>query len=1105
MAERPSAGSPSDPTKRLSDDATIPQASAGDEHRFNPGEVLAARYRVIRIAGAGGMGVVYEVEDLELHERVALKTLHAGPAANERELARLRREVQLARRVTHPNVCRIYDVGRHEDVVFVTMELLEGDTLTAYGAARGRLPYDEAAAILRQLCAGLQAAHDAGVIHRDFKSGNVMLVRRGSEMRAVITDFGLARTSDPTVDALASHTGAIVGTPAYMAPEQIEGAELTPAVDIYALGVVAFELITGEMPFLDTSISGLVRRLREPPPTPRAYMPDLAPKWEALILHCMEREPRDRFENAAAVARAIDDDAAPAFWRAASSSRGRRRLTPSRRNALIAVAAVLAIAVAIGAWTIARRRDSTKAIASGTQQARRSVAILGFRNLSQRADAAWLSTALAEMLSTELAAAESLRMVSGEEIARAKRDLGVPEIESHHPPMLAKFRAATGADFVVGGSYVSLPDKTLRLDLKIQRTTGGDTIAAFGTAGTEGDLFSLVARAGAELRTRLGADARLAEGLDLRRAVPANSEAARHFSAGVARLRQFDAIGARQSLENAIAADPQFALAYGELSDAYAFLGYDDKAAAAARRGLEISGGLPRSERLLLEATYHQRSHRLKEAIDLYRSLVKQFPDDPDHRVRLVNALIDNSRGPEALAEVETMKKLHGTYDVDPRVDLLESWSADIVSDYKRILTSADRAIAKARAVQNRDVLGEALVMRAVALAGTAKTEEALSSFDEAEDLFGATGNRAGIAKSLRKRSFVFWRRGDLQEARRLNERALKIYQDIGQQLGAASAIGGIGVILNSQGEHSEARARFSEALEIYRRIGDRQNTAWALSSIAGTYVMQQELEEGIRRYEEALTLARELRDVHQTGNTLANIGITYSMKGDLAPAERYLREALDVFRKMGDPTTVAEIEAYLGGVSYRRGDLRAARERFDRALKTRREAGERGGVADVQRALAAVELEERNPTNALALATAAASEYEAEARHADRVRALIIIADANTTLGRPAEARATLKTARQLIPSVEDPEVPVAIDVAQARLDGDIPALEKLVAQTVREKLVEVNFAARIAIAEAELRAGRTAAARRRIAELATDAGARGYGLVVRRAQALQ
>lgn len=1089
MADRkPSAGSPFDPTTPLSRDATTPHSDdAYGEHRFAPGELLAGRYRILRVAGSGGMGVVYEADDLELGERVALKTLHGGATADERDVARLRREVQLARRVTHPNVCRIYDAGRHEDILFVTMELLEGDTLTAHIAARGRLAPSEAEHILRQLCAGLQAAHDAGIIHRDFKSGNVMLVRRGSDVRAVITDFGLARTAAPSLDALASHAGRIVGTPAYMAPEQIEGAELTAAVDIYALGVVAFEMIAGEMPFRDASISGLLKRLRDPAPTPRFYVADVDPRWEAVIVRCLNRDPRERFATPMEVARALSEEPLP-------PPAPRRNWLP----AAIGVALLLAIGGAAGIAYFAAKPKAAAPVAA--QAPRRSVAILGFRNLSPGQEAAWLSTALAEMLATELAAAESLRIIPGEEIARAKRDLRLENVESHAAPTLARIRGATGADFVVAGSYVVLPGRNLRLDVRVQRTTGGETAAAFGTAGTESDLFTLVSRAGEELRSRLGADARLAEGLDLRRAVPMNSEAGGHFAAGVARLRAYDAAGARDALERAVAADPQFALAYGELADAYSILGYDDRAAAAARKGLELSGRLPRSERLLLDAQYHQHAHQLEKAIDLYRSLVSQFPDDVEYRVRLVNALVFTGSGDEALKEVAAMRRLAGH---DPRVDLLESWGAEATTDTARMLVAADRAIAKARAVGNRDVTAEAMIMRGVALSMTGRIPEALAAFDEADELFGATGNRGGIAKSLRKRSYVDWRRGNLDEARRLNERALKIYRELGQQAGLAAATGGLGVLLNSQGKHGEARAHFAQALEIYRRIGDRQNVIWALSSIAGTYAMQNQLDEALRRYEEALASARERGDESQAANTLANIGITHTFKGDIAAAEPALTEALALYRKLGDKSAAAEVEAKLGDLAFMKGDLRAARARHELSMKMRRELGET--VADNHDSLAHIELAEGNPANALAQATAAASEYEAQERAAARARTLTLIAHAYADLGRTADARKALKDARQFLSAVEDPEVEVYLQLEEARLDGNLAALEKLIARTAREQMVGANFDARLELAKAELRTGRRASALARAAALAKDAEARGYGLMARQARALK
>lgn len=968
-----------DPTTPLSRDATTPLSSerTGEVHQFAPDDLLAGRYRILGVAGAGGMGVVYEAEDLELGERVALKTLHAPHDAGERDIARLRREVQLARRVTHPNVCRIYDAGRHEQVIFVTMELLEGETLAHHLGQRGRLPGGEVKEIVRQLCAGLQAAHDAGVIHRDFKSANVILVQRGSGIRAVITDFGLARTTTPALDAHVSHSGALIGTPAYMAPEQIRGESVTPAADIYALGVVAFELVTGTTPFPHGGFTSLVRRTQEAPPAPRSVASDVDPLWDALIVRCLERHPRDRFASAAEVARALDEGVPP------------RR----SKKAKWLVAAIIALAVIGTIAAVATRSMAPPQVATVKTPARRAVAILGFRNLSGRPDAAWLSAALTEMLSTELAAAESLRLVPGEEVARVKRDLGVSEGESHAPMTLAKIRAATGADYVVLGSFVSLPDRSLRVDVRVQKTTGAESPASFRATGSESDLFALVASTGAQLRTQLGGSAQLAQGIDLRRAVPVNAEAARHFAAGVARLRAFDAIGARDALQKAVSADPQFALAYAELSDAYAFLGHDDLAAEAASKAVALSAALPRSERMLIQAKFHQRAHEYDKAIELYRSLVALYPDDREHRVRLATALIENSRGHDALAVIKEMDP------ADPRTDLLASGAHEMFSDYAAILAAADRAIARARAARNRDVLAEALILRAWSLAGTARLDEAADAFDEAEDLFASSGNRAGVAKVLRRRSFVSWRRGDLDEARRLNERALKIYREVGQLLGAANSTGGIGVILRNQGQFREARIRFEEALAIYRRIGDRQNTAWALSSIADTYSEEERYDQAIALYQQALPLAREVGDLDQTATTLGSLGSTYMVKGELAKAEPYLQEALALFRKNEDRSSVAMLETSLGDLAFRRGDLRTARRLHQHALDERRAMGERAYIAESQLYLGEVELAEGNAAAALAHATAAATEFESARLTREHEKATSLIARANAAL----------------------------------------------------------------------------------------------------------
>src|SRR6202453_4848915 len=274
---------------------------------FQPNQMLAGRFRVIRFIARGGMGEVYEAEDEELNERVAVKTARFESAKSAHEVERFRREIQLARKVTHPNVCRTFDVFRHtetthdgsrRETLFVSMELLTGETLDKLIRREGRLTTSAALPIVKQMAAGLSAAHQAGVVHRDFKSANVVLIspNSGSQtIRAVITDFGLAHA-----EFQGSHTltrpGDIVGTPAYMAPEQIEGGEITPATDIYSLGVVIYEMLTGELPFsADTPLATAMKRLNQPAPTLRTRFPEADPVWEKVVARCLERAPQNPY------------------------------------------------------------------------------------------------------------------------------------------------------------------------------------------------------------------------------------------------------------------------------------------------------------------------------------------------------------------------------------------------------------------------------------------------------------------------------------------------------------------------------------------------------------------------------------------------------------------------------------------------------------------------------------------------------------------------------------------------------------------------------------------------------------------------------------------
>jgi serine/threonine-protein kinase len=286
------------PVRAIPPTTSRPRSGGPEEGRFLPGTMLAGRYRIFGLVGRGGMGEVYRADDLKLGQTVALKFL---PRAVERDgdrLALFLEEIRLARQISHPNVCRVYDVGEAEGLHFLSMEFIDGEDLSSLLRRIDRLPRDKAIQIARQLCAGLAAAHEQGVLHRDLKPSNVMIDGRG---RARITDFGLARLAVEIQGA-----DARAGTPAFMAPEQIDGTGVTVKSDLYGLGMVLYELCTGQQAFKAASAAESARLKRESTPTsPSALIEGFDPAVERIILRCLERDPARRPATALGVAAAL--------------------------------------------------------------------------------------------------------------------------------------------------------------------------------------------------------------------------------------------------------------------------------------------------------------------------------------------------------------------------------------------------------------------------------------------------------------------------------------------------------------------------------------------------------------------------------------------------------------------------------------------------------------------------------------------------------------------------------------------------------------------------------------------------------------------------------
>jgi DNA-binding winged helix-turn-helix (wHTH) protein/tetratricopeptide (TPR) repeat protein len=371
-----------------------------------------------------------------------------------------------------------------------------------------------------------------------------------------------------------------------------------------------------------------------------------------------------------------------------------------RRYWVIAASVLVLVGAIVYGFRSLPRRASTKAEAAGLVppiRARRAVAVLGFRNLPGRAEDNWLSPAFAEMLNTELAADGALRMVPGEDVARVKRELPLADEDSLAKATLQRLRINSGADVIVLGSYTALPrngDKRIRLDVRVQDTVRGDTISEQSFTGNEGNLFELATQAGQALRQSLGISSASAQAsLQARAALPSNQEAVRFYTEGQERLWAFDYGYARDLLTKAVVADPGYPLVHAALADAWSHLGYTPKARAEIERARALSGHLGPEDRLLIDGQYYATIQDRARAIDAYRQLFTQFPDNLDYGLRLA----DEQRwvNPEdALHTLEGLRHLPFPSSDDPRIDYIEarSW---VNNDVVKAQAAARRTVEK--------------------------------------------------------------------------------------------------------------------------------------------------------------------------------------------------------------------------------------------------------------------------------------------------------------------------------------------------------------------------------------------------------------------------
>jgi len=701
---------------------------------------------------------------------------------------------------------------------------------------------------------------------------------------------------------------------------------------------------------------------------------------------------------------------------------------------------------------------------------RRSVAVLGFRNLPGRPEDNWLSAAFSEMLNTELAAGGSLRLVSGEDVARAKSELPLSDEDSLGKTTLHRLRTNPGADVVVVGSYTMLPSdsgRRIRLDVRVQDTAGGETIAEEAVSGDENDLFNLVSDLGGKLRRSLGVTA-VSEGsvIATRAALPSNEKAARLYAEGRASLWAFDYAAARDLLTQATVADPDFPLAHAALSELWWHTGYDAKARSEARRALELSNHLSQEQRLLVEGQYQRTFQHWPEAVEAYRSLFRLFPDNLDYGLLFASAQMHLSAA-DSLQTLAELRRLPSPLGDDARIDMTEA-SAWIGRDLTKARVAAKRAIEKATAEGSPVIVSRTYGILCQLEPAIDASAEAVSNCKNAMEGSIAAKDPNGEAMMGTDLAILYYLRGNLAESAQMFQQAVKKFRQVGNRDGVATALSNFADNRLSQGDLMEARKLLEESIPEYQAVDDKEGVVLNLDSLGDIWRQNGELDRAEANYRQAEALARKIEDKNATAYVLSGMG-------DLA---------LD------------------------RGDLPLARKRYEESLALRSQAGEKQSAAESRVSLAKLAIEEGHASDAEASVRACKQEFQDQQQADDELSASIVLMDALLAQGKQGEAQKEMEADQRLGSQSQNRFLRLQFQLVSGRVflasvhpDRSRPLFQRVVDDAHRYGFVGLEFAGELGLAELANKIQQGVHARMELDALQKSASSKGFGLIARKA----
>jgi serine/threonine protein kinase/Flp pilus assembly protein TadD len=898
------------------EDAAVTETMEAPREELTTGSTFAGRYQIIEELGKGGMGKVYKVQDTKIKEKIALKLIKPEIAKDKKTIDRFNNELRLTRKIRHKNVCQMFDLGEDQGTQFITMEYVPGEDLRSLIRRIGQLPVGKSISISKQICEGLAEAHRLGVVHRDLKSNNIMIDKEGNVR---IMDFGIARSLEAKG---ITGAGVMIGTPEYMSPEQVEGKEVDQRSDIYSLGVILYEMVTGRVPFEgDTPFTIGMKHKGEVPQNPKELNSQISDELNRVIMRCLEKEKEKRYQSAGEVRSELEniEKGIPTAERIIPERKPltSREITVTFGLKKLLVPALVLMAILIAAiiiWQLLPKKEAASIIPSDKP----SLAVMYFENNTGDKNLDHWRKALAELLIADLSQSKHLVVLSRDRLFHILSEMNLAEAGSYSFSDLKEVAKKGGVEHVLQGAYAKAGEN-FRLDITLQDAGTGTLIGSENVEGKgQESFFTMVDELTRKIKENFQITSENIAGdidKDVGQITTSSPEAYKYYVEATKYFYAGDYRQAVQLYEKATSVDSGFATAFRSMAMAYYNLGYYTEGDKFVQRAFELSDRVSDRELYRNKAEFYRISEKTYDkSIQAYSKLLELYPDDKSGNNNL--ALL--------YEDIEELDKAVELYIAAQKCETSDFLPTDNLAAIYRLMGLFNKA---------KEVIEKYLEK----YEDTASSHWAMASIHLEEgnyDLALKEVDKALVLNPTHWRNFrdkgdIFLCKGDVSNAE-------KEYKKLLSESDPVSNVWGIWKLTNFcfiLGRIQESKEYMDQHIELAQKMGQRVWEGYFYLQHGNKLLRARHHQEALERISTAQKFAVELEDWNLERQAVFAKGRTLAQMGSLEGAHKAAEELKALCEKSLNKRIIRLYHHLEGMIALENGNYERAIEFIGKAI----------------------------------------------------------------------------------------------------------------------------------------------------------------------------